>query len=353
MEWLNNLKESTTFKRFFILIIFMLTIVIVAQGLGVVFGQKGKRNEEPLIEYFILNYANDEWENVYKTLLLPEDEQYITQEIFVEKQIERYPQEIKNTHTIDEYTYESKRSEDDKTIKVTARYSKNGHDEGVEFEIITDEQGEYYISPKLFMISNYQINIPNNTDLVLHNKRVEERYRIETLPEQQKYEVPLFKGNYLITLKNEYAQPRLETLSVGELNEEGSEKIVYQIERFELREDDQKAVSMSIKTFLSCFFFGIRDDKPFELTIYSYDGLQEKIEEQQLLYEGKNYYKFGASEFLIENLSVNNKGIASCDVNFNLVTQEIHNSEEMTIPLKWQIKLKKEDENWLISDIQF
>jgi len=346
-------------KKFKIAIIIVAALLIIGlfAGFGVIklFAGDDISKEDKVANAHFYAFIDHDWDTLYDTMTIPKDQQYMKKEIFLEQMELLYPANKSGDYRSDITSVQMQHTlnEDETAMNYVVNYKENEDEKVFEFTAVLDENKNIKVTPDHLTIQNFKINIPNNTDISINNERVNEKYRTELLPTEQRYEVSLFKGIYPVILKMEYGKTKYESLYVGVMDENGKGMESYEVEYFEVADQDEKEIIKKSEEFIRSFFVGISKKSEFSYNVNKYNpAILEAIETERSKYMESLSAAYSLNNVLVENIKINSKGLVSCDVSFDLKSGT--NAEGTnSVTQNWKLDLKKDGKEWIIQGVDF
>lgn len=336
-------------------VIFLIIGLIIGIGFIKSFADDGMSEEDSVANNHFYAFVDHDWDLLFDTMTVPAEQQYMKKEIFVEQMEQQYPKNKSGDYrkNISDVNMEHQLNDDETALDYTVNYKENGEEKVFKFTLVLDENKNIKVTPDHFTINNFMISIPNSTDISINNERVNEKYRTELLPTEQRYEVCLFKGIYPIILKMDFGKTKYESLYVGVKDENNNSMESYEVKYFDLSDEDEKEVSKKTEEFIRAFFVGTAKKSEFSYNSNYYNPtILESVEAERRKYMESASATYTLNNVLVDNMRINSKGLVSCEVSFDLKSGT--GSEGVnSVTENWKLELKKDAKEWIVQGISF
>ncbi|MGL4607462.1 MAG: hypothetical protein ACRCU3_08370 [Eubacteriaceae bacterium] len=335
-----------------ILAVFLIVIAIV---FFFFLSSNRKTDASNFVKKYFENLVENNVEEVYDALLIPENEQYLNKTIFKKKWDDRsfLGGNVKNI----EYIFPEKKEEksvDEKNNKCQVVYESNESEQVLDIEIKRDKRKKLKVKPENFLILDYEIIVPKDVEIILENQIIDNKY-LTFGEENNIYLLPLFKGEYEISMRPSTSKGKVitERINPGMLKGDGTIDSSFRIEDLEMEESDMKIISEEVnKINTSIINMLSRSEETFNSAKNISQNVIEKIKEKKensgLSYDS-NYKTLSAE---IKSIKINGKGEVTIQEKFQVEKTDILTKDKENINFEWTMTLVNDNNLWVVKGIK-
>lgn len=252
------------------------TIVIIVLTLLCITSCKKTEKSQIIAEEYFLKYAENNWEEVYDYLAIPESP-FTTKEFFLT--FINQTDEFGVTGQIEDYTIHEIPIESDYERKYQIEYILNEaiSPQVMEIDLIKQNENsnmEYKVSPKEFIAENYTITVPIDSVVSIDNVLLDSTNKTSAIYEDEYSINYIFNGKHSIFIESPYLENVNETFTA----ETNGEK---RFSDFEITDESLNEMCSTLASMANSIYNAAIDGKSFESVnnLYAQDCDTNKVKE--------------------------------------------------------------------------
>lgn len=253
-----KIKPMSVKKKILLCLIIILLILVC----GVYLVGSYFFSPKKIVHDYIENMISKNYKAMYNCLDVDSNE-FATEELFVKLMKE---QDVKKNNILN-YTVEEKITNNPFTKEFLVSFIEKGKSEASSIDVILVKQSvkkwyifdEYKVFENEFVITDYSVTIPINTEIYINGIKLDKRYAVESNNvTEQKFIIPsVFEGTYEVKVTSPFCEDEIFEQDINNTTN-------LAVRSLKLSEKTHEEIKKDAQEFIEEFFYTVIKNKPFE-----------------------------------------------------------------------------------------